>query len=224
MNQNKSAWISLVFTLMACGRSGNFISLNCCGKFILFSWWTTAAGAADRPCSCLTSLFWSSIRAKISDIFVCNTIPPENVNRFSRSRSWTIVHSTIKGNVYRKSSCTDIWRHTTHPLLVRIEYDAQHQHGILNLIRKHFRSIYPAFRQTLESGQECLVHFLMNQHKIQSKALHSVDKLACNPNHQLNCHPLENCKRCHHASIPAGMFLWLFAAEYPHSVHKIKQK
>lgn len=63
-------------TLMACGRSGSFMSLNCWGKFMLFNWCTTAAGAADRPASCLTKRFWSSMRASMSDIFVWSTIPP----------------------------------------------------------------------------------------------------------------------------------------------------
>lgn len=36
-------------TLIACGRSGSFISLICCGMFMLFTALTALAGAADKP-------------------------------------------------------------------------------------------------------------------------------------------------------------------------------
>lgn len=65
-----------ICTLMACGKSGSFMSLICCGMFIFLTALTARAGAADRPASCLTSRFWSSILARMSDMFVCRTIPP----------------------------------------------------------------------------------------------------------------------------------------------------
>lgn len=50
------------------------------------------------------------------------------------------------------------------------------------------------FQQTLELGQECPAHSRMNQHKIQNITLHSVDRLICNQNHQLDFRLPKNCK------------------------------
>lgn len=46
---NDVSMLQFVHTLIACGRSGSFISLICCGMFMLFTALTALAGAADKP-------------------------------------------------------------------------------------------------------------------------------------------------------------------------------
>lgn len=48
--------------------------------------------------------------------------------------------------------------------------------GKLGPVRKHFRRTCPMLQQTLGSGRECLIHFLLRQHKIRSRELRSADK------------------------------------------------
>lgn len=243
-------WMRPGFTLMACGRSGSFISLNCCGKFILFSWCTTAAGAAERPASCLTKRFWSSMRARISDIFVCSTIPPVNENKIGRSKclafsnlefhaiknahsKWGHRKHRVESHKWRMDKVIEesgilllpetqhlvsygpkklfqfkFCASQTYPWQAPTKYDERHRRGKLNLIRKHFQSIYRVFRRKLELNLKCLAHSPMSQHRKQNTASHNADRWAYNLSRRLNCHPPRNCTHCHRVSIPAGMFPW----------------
>merc|ERR1719234_2917285 len=62
-------------SLIACGRSGNLMSLICWGMFIFLIEEIALVGAAAKPASSFSILFCSSILSMISDMLVSSTIP-----------------------------------------------------------------------------------------------------------------------------------------------------